>query len=79
MRMGQDLGACAYCQQDVTMGSGTGREPVMYGEGFYELRLQGGANAFIGGVKQKSALVWHKGCAIKHRNEVTNGRQESLL
>lgn len=74
------LGTCAYCGHLVHRGVALRDEaPVVYGCGFYELRTQGGGNAFVGGVERKGRHIWHRACAIKHRDEHRHGRQESLL
>jgi hypothetical protein len=77
------LGLCAYpeCREPVEMrvAQSSDRAPVSYGKGFYEHRTQGGANAFVGGVERIGPHVWHRACAIRHRDERRYGRQETFF
>jgi hypothetical protein len=87
------LGRCAYPKcpfpgGEVRVGfSSSDSAPVAYGEGFYEIRLQGGAHAYWGGVRPTGVpwlngvrnAVWHKACAIKHRRECEEGEQGAMF
>lgn len=71
---------CPYPDKAVRRGAVTSDEtPVIYAKGFAQLRSGGGAHGFIGGVERIDGRIWHQKCAVTHREEYRNGRQEKLL
>lgn len=80
----KQLGNCAYpeCGEAVYLSDvlPDGKRPVIFAQGFVEVRTGGGAHGFAHGYEQVGTHVWHWDCAKAHRIERrTGGRQQSLL
>lgn len=78
------FGNCAYpdCGEPVVLTDvqPRGKRPVVWAEGFVEMRDGGGAHGFAHGYERVGSKAWHWDCAKKHRVEKqAGGKQDALF